>query len=212
MGHSNRYPSKRVKLIFAHAMFIATTLTVGGCAADGGSHEGKRTPREALRSTYEALVQGDRRAFLQSCEGSDEELEAAEAIFEATQAAFQFRAALKETYGPDAWTQFQKMRLDGSRLSFILPPRKLSWVEEVEISVADDHARYTTPWGGIDEWLVRAEGRWFWDLGRNVKSPSAFQDIFGRFADAFRRTKADVGKPGLDLRSLKERWKEHLKK
>jgi hypothetical protein len=149
---------RRLALIALPALFLwpgcgpakdaapAANLPAGDSAA----------PRAVLARWQQALVAGDKSAYLACFTGSEDELVLALAGFEAAQAGYAFHDAVTRTYGPEAWKLF-----DGSSgVKVDLFPRDPQWPRRITVVRMGSVAFGYTPRGRVPLALSETGGAW----------------------------------------------------
>lgn len=97
--------------------------------------------RDLLVRWHEAMLEGDRQAYLDCFTGTEQllEMEAAQLAFH--QAAMKFRDRYIDAYGRDAWADHQ----DTSGAKLRTPPADPNYPHRIDIRIKGDHALLTWP-------------------------------------------------------------------
>jgi len=143
------------------AALAIAALAIAGCAAGPESPTARQTtdvtgPRAAVARWHHALADGDKAAYAACFAGTEEDLVLALAIFESTQAAYEFQKAVVAAYGQDAWKAFETA--DTSRVDIF--PRDPSWPLRVTVVEMGGIALAYTPRGRLPLHLTTEGGAW----------------------------------------------------
>jgi len=183
------------------AVLALAALALAGCAASPESPAARQTadvtgPRAAVVRWHHALADGDKAAYTACFAGTEEDLVLALAIFESTQAAYEFQKAVVAAYGPDAWKAFETA--DASRVDIF--PRDPSWPMRVTVVEMGGIALAYTPRGRLPLHLVESGGAWRIQAAGlvppGVDAKRAARYLF-QWADALRKLAAQVSGKGL---------------
>jgi hypothetical protein len=136
-------------------------IAIAGCTVTAESPAARRTadvvgPRAAVVRWHHALADGDKAAYTACFAGTEEELVLALAIFESTQAGYEFQKAVAAAYGQEAWKAFETA--DASRVDIF--PRDPSWPGRVTVVEMGGIALAYTPRGRLPLHLVESGGAW----------------------------------------------------
>jgi len=178
------------------AALALAAIALAGCAASPESPATRQTadvtgPRAAVVRWHHALADGDKAAYTACFAGTEVDLVLALAIFESTQAAYEFQKAVVAAYGPDAWKAFETA--DASRVDIF--PRDPSWPMRVTVVEMGGIALAYTPRGRLPLHLVESGGAWRIQAAGlvppGVDAKRAARYLF-QWADALRKLAAQV--------------------
>ena len=143
------------------AVLLVGTLALGGC--EKKSEVTNREVRALVARMHDALRADDKETFL-ACFAAEDDKLAAAALFDATQATWQFDRAFKDAYGQEDFEAYVALR------NFIpnVPPDEAQWAQTIIIDILNDSAvRVIDDLHAVDLLVLKQNVAWTFSWGRN---------------------------------------------
>ncbi len=189
-------------LVIVALIVLGVVITVWVLGLGGGSlPTGQDSPQATLRKLQQAMAKGDKAKFVECFAARSANYKAAiEALFECVQAAQALRNALRSHYGKDAWDTFADRLAEPPEVrAFTWPPDEDFAATKVALKGAE--ASVGLP-SGIDSLSLKLSGVWRVELYPHGSGVRERRDALARAAEALRKAKDDIGKPGVTPETL----------
>jgi len=176
-------------------------------AAPKGPDPRYATPKETVKTVLEALLHGDKAAFINGINATEEMAPLVGSMFDMVGSMMRMKNAIEAEYGPEGWMVFQN--LGGHNWGEGLARLNADNLEKATVTERGDHAEVNVPGGGAMK-LIRQDGEWLMDLtGERVPSAQE-RDMIGkmmpRMVQAMDSVTAQVGQPDQTPEKLRDMW------
>jgi len=188
---------KKTMFYWVVALYALGTL---GC---GKRMESQATPREALDTLFDSMVELDKAKYMSLLTGTDEELEAASVLMDYFIAVSDFKKAIVKEYGTASWSHFENE--GGAQLSMDLAGTK-DKLDSTKIEVKSDKALCTVPGEPQVMHLSQKNGLWYIDAGKLVNTSGVdsrkFITMWKQMTELIKRKQKRIGQPRVTAESL----------
>ena len=175
------------------ACMIAIAIT--GCGS------GQETPRATIEKMFAASEEGDAAAFLECFETDEHQRTVLEAVAETSTAVRELRDAVVKHHGEEGWRSFADLV---GALRYGTKPD----LDQLAVTENNGDATARLPGGARPMKLVRRDGTWKIvpeKVPGGDQESRRLADLFRARAEGVRNVTAEVGKPGVDLKTLQRR-------
>lgn len=166
------------------------------------------TPEAVLFKIYNSILINDKKGFIECFSRLEDYLKLTEGMFEIGRASIDFKDALINHYGENAWEEHRKIISDDKAMAILwTPPNDISYfVDQIKITVKGDTAFFVNPTEDlieIESKLVNENGVWRWDLSYRIEDPEMGLKLQRKCLNGIKETTKDIGKPGISITDLK---------
>lgn len=210
----------------AGVRFFWVGAVIGCAVAMGCSREpvfqgpkpgGQQSPRDLLGKWYSSIDSKDRQAFYECYWGTDEKwADAIDALYSSYLASLDFRRALRERFGGDAWARYKEANEGLGIVVKTPPPDNPSWVDGIDLrQESRDRAEYL-PYPNeevpaLSTWqtMIQRDGVWVLTPPKNWNANEASQYL-ERVKVAMEKGRKLVSQESVSLDMIKRSISEEL--
>lgn len=187
----------RTKLILT---IVAVSLMVCGCSKKQGT---AATPKDAMSSFLEGMLEFDKAKFMGSLTGSKSEMKAASVFMDYMIALKDFKQAVIDKYGTAGWAHFEKQ--GGAKLSLNMTDNR-DKLDSAKVEINGDKAVCTVPGEDKPVNLLCRNGLWYVNVSDVVTTGGAslekFIETWTKMAELIKSKQRRIGQPGVTAQSL----------
>jgi hypothetical protein len=185
-----------------YCVLAVLAVVLSGCGKRAGTGS-QATPREALDTFFDSIVELDKSKYMSVLSGTRAQLEAASVFMDYVIAVSAFKKAVIKKYGASGWSHFENE--GGATLSMDLAANR-DKLDSARIEVTADKASCTVPGEAQVLHFSRKNGVWYVEAGMFVNTGGVdsrkFISMWKQMAELIKKKQKRIGQAGVTAESL----------
>jgi hypothetical protein len=193
-----RMRERSLLILAGCALFLSIQV---GCGPAQEEITDQTTPRAVLQKLHKAVMNEDRKAFLQCFDGPREAISAG---YELSVAGWRFREAVIERFGQPGWDELNDGSGTERHFAIRAWPRQDGWWNEIEFEEeTSSRAVFDCSWTRLVETMVRDGSTWRWKNNTPAEKATAVATLLSRWTRAVRTAHEKLDERDVTIPELK---------